>query len=113
MPPGLAFDASMIDAEHEPRMYCEDIGAFLEGVGAFSIIYDTAGGSFMMDLCAAMVAKGLVVDAVPLINVRTRLHYNLPSAQIFDFFKCPCGCCNKCNTHRCKVEAVEGRPGAQ
>lgn len=81
MPPGLAFDALMIDAEHEPCMYCEEIGAFLEGVGAFSINYDTAGGSFMMDLCAAMVAKGLVVDAVPLINVRTRLHYN-PS-------KCP------------------------
>lgn len=96
LPASLALDRLVIDAQHELYLSCNHVGAFLDGVSGFSINFKTAAGSFMMELCMEMVIRGMAVNIMPLTNDQTRLCHNISTAQVYDFFGCPCGSCNTC-----------------
>lgn len=96
LPATLAVDQLVIDAENVLCLSCKHGGAFLERVSAFSIIFKSAAGSFMMELCAEMATRGMAVNILPLRNGQTRLCHNISSTQCTNFFECPCGSCNDC-----------------
>ncbi len=95
LPARVKLDELVTDSGHDMHVTCEDIGAFLEGVGALQITHKLAKGSFLMKLCAAMAARGMVMDVKACPHERTQLQRN-PSGGDASRSECPYGCCTAC-----------------
>lgn len=103
LPAGLVLEQLVLASEHELYISCKKIETFLNGISAFSITYKNAQGSFLLDTCTAMAARGKTImvctdNCMQRLQKcrRTRVEYKPSGVHIMDEFECPCGCCDDC-----------------
>ncbi len=96
LPATLAVDALMIDLVLELCLTCEDVGAFVEGVRAFKIVYKVDNGSFLNMVGPAMAARGMAMEVTSCrLGRNTQVQHKPDGVQALDV-RCSCGCCSVC-----------------